>query len=180
MRRRILMGVKLKAAIVLVLLVAAYITFAPRTDHVSLFVAAEDGRGETLVEQIAALLRSRGLKSSIGHAADDRGNSRVVLEAWGGNTLVWLSNVTLSGEDESGPCQRRSEAYPDPQQFEIRFRSRIRVVPNRKKLADLTSEMEDFLKKRGVPNRNVPWSCGAAAFAVKSEASRANVAANVR
>jgi hypothetical protein len=174
------MGVRVRAVIVLVLLAAGYMTFAPRTDHISLFVAVEQERSENLIEQIAAMLGQKGLKSWISHATDDHGKSAVVLEAVGGNTSIWLSNVTLSGEDQSGPCKRHFEAYPDPQQFEIRFRSRFRVVPNRKNLTDLRSEMEDFLKKRGILNRDVPWSCGATVFAVMGSVPNADTTEAVK
>lgn len=159
-------GVRLRAIIVLVLLVAGYVSFAPRTDHISLFLAVEQGRSEVLIEQIASMFRQKGFKSWITHATDDHGKSAVVLEAIGGNSSIWLSNVTLSGEDKSKPCVPHFEAYPDPQQFEIRFRSRFRIISNKKKLADLTAQTENFLRKIGVPSRSAPWSCGAAAFAV--------------
>jgi hypothetical protein len=163
------MGVKARVVIVLVLLVAGYMTFGSRTDHISLFVAVEQWRSETLVEQIAGMLEKKGLKSWISRATDDHGKTRVVLESVGGNSSITLTNVPLSGQYESGPCEPHVEAYPDPQQFEVRFRSRFRIVQNRKKLADLKSEMEDFLRMQGIPFRKSPWLCGAAAFSGTSE-----------
>jgi hypothetical protein len=48
------MAVKREMVIALTFLVVAYVAFSSRTDHISVFAAAEDGGDEMLVRQIVS------------------------------------------------------------------------------------------------------------------------------
>jgi hypothetical protein len=136
-----------------------------RTDDTRFFVAAHKERRTQFVEIVTAALRESGLDPSLSHATDDRGNTHTVLRARGGNFSFWMASVTLSGEDPSPPCELRSEAYPDPEQYEVRLRSRVPFLPNQR-LPQVLSKLHDLFKQHQIPFQQGPWPCGAAAFTV--------------
>lgn len=128
-----------------------------------LFIAVPIERGAALPNLVAEMLHQHGMKSSVSHATDDRGNTHTVLTAHEGNVSFWMGSVVLSGEDASVPCERRSEAYPDPSQYELRLRSRVRFIPSRR-LPRMLSELQNYFRQNGVRYQQEPWPCGAAAF----------------
>jgi hypothetical protein len=152
-----------RAILVVVVLGFLYVTFAPRTDHTSMFVAVHKERRDQLIGRIAAFLRDKGLRVDIGKASDDRGNTLTALKAVGGNIQVWIQNVPLSGEDKTVPCVLSPEPYPDPEQLQILVQSRFRILPNRG-LPLFFDDIQNLLQQQGTPYQSAAWPCGAVAL----------------
>ena len=149
--------------LLIVLCVLGYERLGSRTDHVSIYVAVRSGETNRFIDRFVVLMRGAGLDSSTGHATDDQGKVRTVVEAIGGNSRVWMTNVPLSGEETAPECTKHFEAYPDPEQFEIRVRTRFRLLPGGR-VPKLVDEIGKHLDKEGLQHRKVPWLCGAVAF----------------
>ena len=161
------------AVVGLALLVAwglLYEIFSARTDHTSLFMSGRKENKRRLVELFAAFANRNGLSTNIGYATDDQGKTLTVIEAIGGNSWLWMANAPLSGEAPA-PCERHFEGYPDPEQFEIRARSRFRFLPSNRP-RELQNGLEDVLRKEGLAFQRAPWSCGAAALAENTSTGR--------
>lgn len=166
MRKRTSTVAKLAIAslCVLVLLGLSYAVLSSSDTYATrLFVAVPIERNAALPDLIATELQRHGLKTSLSHATDDRGNTDTVLRARGGNVSFWMGSVVLSGQDPTVPCERRPEAYSDPRQFEVRLRSRVRFFPSHR-LPQILSDLQDLFRHHGVPYQQGPWPCGAAAF----------------
>lgn len=103
---------RMRAAVISFVFWANACAPGPIADKV--YVVVPSGKASLFTEDLASLVKKRGMTPHVGEATDDKGYSIHVLDAASPSVRLWSQNMPLSGAEDSELCGVYSEPHSDP------------------------------------------------------------------